>query len=165
MISARTLRRVSQGREDWEWAERLKRLMAKLRRTRKPLFLTLNELEPILRYKLRRQYGRKQVKWKYLSNDMVVTATRASCEIASPDRLTALRVKVGILSALPGVGKPVASAVLAMVDPEEHAIIDVRAWLQVFGTPKKTFSDPSHTRPARRWCLAARSWPSVGSTS
>jgi hypothetical protein len=155
MISAAALRRVPQSGTDWEWAEKLKGQMVHLRGERDPLYLTLKELEPILRYKLRRQYGRTQAKRKHLSDEMVAAITRTAFGIVSPDRITTLRVKVGLLSALPGIGVPVASAVLAIVDPEEYGIIDVRAWLQVFGTPKKSFSDWDYAQYMTRvWTLA-----------
>ena len=46
-----------------------------------------------------------------------------------------LRIRTGVLTALPGVGVPVASAILALVDPETYGVLDFRAWRQVF--PKK----------------------------
>jgi hypothetical protein len=78
MISAAALSRVPQSGRDWEWAERLKGQMAELRGGRDPLYLTLNELEPILRYKLRGQYGRTQAKRKYFSDEMVATGIMRS---------------------------------------------------------------------------------------
>lgn len=155
MISAEVLSRVPQSGKDWNWAERLKGQIAYLRSARDPLYLTLSEFEPILRYKLRRQYGRTQTKRKYLTDEMVAGITRAAFAVASADRVTTLRVRVGVLSALPGIGVPVASAVLAMAEPQEYGIIDVRAWLQLFGTPKKSFSDWDYAQYMTRiWALA-----------
>ncbi len=61
---------------------------------------------------------------------------------------------------MPGVGVPVASAVLALTEPLEYGIIDVRAWAQVFGTRKKSFDDRDYARHMTRiWDLAAElSW-------
>ena len=90
-----------------------------------------------------------------LTDDLVRLVTQAAFQVQSPDRSLRLRIRVGLLAVLPGVGVPVASAVLALVEPEEYGIIDVRAWEQVFGAPKSKFSDTDYLRYMRRvWKLA-----------
>ena len=42
-------------------------------------------------------------------------------------------------TALPGIGIGVASAVLALSEPEQYAIIDWRGWRQAFGTGRESF--------------------------
>jgi hypothetical protein len=47
---------------------------------------------------------------------------------------------------LRGVGVPVASAVLALVFPEEYGVIDFRGWWQIFGEKRSIFSISDYKR-------------------
>lgn len=140
MVSPETLREVPRVGPDWCLAESLKARIVQLRVARIPFYLTLEDLDLVLQYKLRRQYGRTKARRRHLADELVRVVTRAAFEAQSPDRLTQLRVRASVLSAMPGVGVPVASAVLALSEPLEYGIIDVRAWEQVFGTRKKSFA-------------------------
>lgn len=50
-----------------------------------------------------------------------------------------MELRIGILCTLRGVGIPVASAVLALFFPNEYAVIDYRAWRQVFDEERTVF--------------------------
>jgi len=69
-----------------------------------------------------------------------MTVTRAAFEIAKPDRNYEATVRIGILTALPGVGVPVASAILALTDPDRYCVIDFRGWRAVFDEDRRVFS-------------------------
>jgi hypothetical protein len=74
-------------------------------------------------------------------------ATRSAFAIADatdPDRETKLRVAT--LTELSGVGIGVASAILALVDPERYCVIDFRGWRAVFGEMRRTFSTRDYNR-------------------
>jgi hypothetical protein len=47
------------------------------------------------------------------------------------------------------VGVPVASAVLALVFPEEYAVIDFRGWRQLFDEEKTVFFTPDYKKYMR----------------
>jgi hypothetical protein len=47
---------------------------------------------------------------------------------------------IGVLGVLRGIGVPVASAVLAIVEPAKYGVIDFRGWRRLFGTEKTAFS-------------------------
>jgi hypothetical protein len=53
---------------------------------------------------------------------------------------------MGLLVALPGVGVPVASAVLALTDPERYCVIDFRGWRTVFDEERTAFSIRDYLR-------------------
>ncbi len=50
-----------------------------------------------------------------------------------------LELRVNALCLLRGVSVPVASAMLALVYPDEYAVIDFRGWRQVFGEERQVF--------------------------
>lgn len=110
--------------------------LAALRNARKPFYLTHEELERILKWKLRAQYGR-QLKQRALNdNKTIQTITRAAFEIQHPDKGYETELRLNLLRSIRGVEVPVASAVLSLCFPEEYAVIDYRGWEALFG--KKT---------------------------
>ena len=66
--------------------------------------------------------------------------------ITHPDPGYELELRVGLLCTLRGVGVPVASAILALVYPEEYGVIDFRVWRQVFGEERSMFSISDYKR-------------------
>ena len=60
--------------------------------------------------------------------------------ITHPDKEYELELRMGILCSLRGVAVSVASAVLALVFPEEYAVIDFRSWRRLFGEGGTSFS-------------------------
>ena len=64
--------------DDYAQTLRLKRELASLRRKRKAFYLTLPELESILRWKLRSQYARStKFRKKYLKDGLVRAVARS----------------------------------------------------------------------------------------
>ena len=49
-------------------------------------------------------------------------------------------VRLGLLTALTGVGVPIASAVLALVEPQKYCILDRHGWRAVFGKERESFT-------------------------
>lgn len=134
---------------DYELTERLKGKFLRLRRERRPFYLTSSEFDEILRWKLRGQYGRQRERRKANTEEVIRAVTQAALTITHPDKEYELELRVGILCTLRGVGVPVASAVLALVFPEEYAVIDFRGWRQVFGEEKRAFSILDYKRYLR----------------
>jgi len=110
------------------------------------MYLTLDEFDRVLQWKLRGQYGRHQERRKANTDDVIRVVTGAALSIEHPDKDYEIELRFGILGALRGVGVPVASAILALVFPERYAVIDFRGWRQVFGEDKEQFSVSDYKR-------------------
>ena len=146
MITATQLVPYRTSSDDYDLTEYLKGQFAKLRQERVPLYLTLDEFDKILRWKLRGQYGRQR-EWRNVNTDGVIrTVTMAALSLSHPVDDYETELRVGILCALRGVGVPVASAILALVFPEKYSVIDFRGWRQVFGEERTTFSVSDYKR-------------------
>jgi len=110
------------------------------------IFLTAAEFDEILKWKLRRQYGRQCSLRAANTDEVIRVVTGLALTIAHNDKDYELELRVGILCALRGVGVPVASAVLALVYPDEYAVIDFRGWRQVFDEEPTGFSISGYKR-------------------
>lgn len=64
----------------------------------------------------------------------------ACLAVSSSDPFYSLELKVRILSTLRGIATPLASAVLAIVEPERFAVIDSVLWYFITGEEKQAFS-------------------------
>jgi len=95
-----------------------KKLFQLLRSARRKGYLTRKELIAICKWKSPRSAGR------CLENSSadVRAATRRSFTSHSE------RVRFEALCSLHGVGPPVASAILTVVDPKRYGVIDIRVW-------------------------------------
>jgi hypothetical protein len=127
------------ARDYGETRELIDRLRA-LRHTRRPMFLTLEEFKEIAHWKLDRQLGRVARHYRPLTDEVIRTITQAAFSLYHENERLELELRFGVLSAVPGVGMGVASAVLALVYPEDYAVIDFRGWRQLFGERKDKFN-------------------------
>jgi hypothetical protein len=125
---------------DYDETEQLKAKFAKLRRERRLMYLTAEEFDEILRWKLIQQYGRGRALRAANTDDVVRAVTGTALTITHADEDYEIELRVGILCTLRGVGVPVASAVLALIYPEKYAVIDFSGWRQVFGRDRRMFS-------------------------
>jgi len=146
MITATQLIPYRTSSDDYGLTEHLKGQFAKLRLERTPLYLTLDEFDEILRWKLRGQYGRQREWRKANTDDVIRTVTTAALSLTHPDGDYETELRIGILCTLRGVGVPVASAILALVFPERYAVIDFRGWRQIFGEERTTLSVSNYKR-------------------
>lgn len=132
MITAAQLAQFRTASIDFEDTERLKAELNRLKSERRPLYLTEDEFGRILQWKLRGQYGR-QARYRNANTDEVIRGvTGLALNLTHPEKDYELELRMGILCSLRGVGVPVASAVLALVYPEQYAVIDFRVWRQFF---------------------------------
>jgi thermostable 8-oxoguanine DNA glycosylase len=72
------------------------------------------------------------------------------------------KIRVRILTALPGVGVGVASAILALSDPYNYGVVDGAVWSALFGgTDKNSFTVNDYVRYLKRLRTYARElgWP------
>lgn len=140
MIKADSIRHLRTASPDYAETERLKAEFRNRREERNPFFLTREELDRIFRWKLGAQYGRPGRHRARNSDAGYRAVTEAVFKIVGPDLEYECIVRLGLLLALPGVGVPVASAVLALTEPQRYCVIDYRGWRAVFGEDRKSFS-------------------------
>ena len=149
MITAAQIAPLRKQQIDYSETEQLKAKLAQLRIERQPLYLTATEFEEILQWKLGQQIGRQRDKRAANTDEIIHAVTGLALTITHPDKEYELELRVGILCSLRGVGVPVASAVLALVFPEEYAVIDFRAWRQIFGEEQPTLFIPEYKKYMR----------------
>lgn len=147
--------------DDYTQTERLKTKFVRLRRERQSLYLTPEEFDAILHWKLRSQYGRGKARRIANTEAVVRTVTGAAFSITLPDEDYEIELRLGLLCCMRGVGVPVASAVLALVFPEKYAVIDFRGWRQVFNEERRAFSIADYKRYLRAVSRLAEElgWP------
>ena len=146
MITAAQIAPLRAAPVDYEKTKRLKEKLARVRRERQPLYLTDAEFEEVLQWKLGQQYGRQRERRSANTEETIRAVTGLALTITHSDKEYELELRMGILCALRGVAVPVASAVLALVFPEEYAVIDFRGWRQIFGEGETVFSIPKYKR-------------------
>jgi hypothetical protein len=149
MITAVQLIPHRTSSDDYTLTEHLKVHFAQMKQERRPMYLTLDELDRVLQWKLRGQHGRQRERRKANTEDVIRVVTGAALSIEHPDEDYEIELRLGILCTLRGVGVPVASAILALVFPERYAVIDFRGWRQVFGEERTTFSVSDYKRYLR----------------
>jgi hypothetical protein len=133
--------------EDWKTSEALKRHFAAAKLNRDPLFLTQDEFFQVAHWKLIGQYGRAARHLEKNRAEQIEHVTGHAFAFSAPgDPDLELEVRVQILRVLPGVGMGVASAILALCDPERYAPIDFRVWRQLFGADLAMFDLPEYRR-------------------
>jgi hypothetical protein len=141
MITAAQIAPYRTAGADYEDTEQLKAEMAQARLERHPLYLTKDQFDRILIWKLDQQYGRQRHRRESNTEEIIRKVTGLALTITHPDdKDYELELRVGILCCLRGVAVAVASAILALVFPEEYAVIDFRAWRQVFGEDRWDFT-------------------------
>lgn len=121
----------------------LKKLKNKINtsfKKKEEIYLTSIELDEIIKWKLDRQYFRSAKSRMVNTDDVVIPVTRAAFSVKSADREYEISTKISLLSSLKGVATPLASAILAIVQPEKFAIIDSVLWLAIYDEERSTFS-------------------------
>jgi thermostable 8-oxoguanine DNA glycosylase len=115
----------------------LNEMMLRLKKERQELYLDETEFNAILKWKLRQQYGRQEAKRKANTPENIEATTKLCFNIPQlQDNVHDTRLRVHVLTALQGVGVPVASAILTFWKPETYAVIDFRNWRQLFEGPR-----------------------------
>jgi hypothetical protein len=146
MIEADDIRHLRTASPDYADTEALKAEFRKYRADRTPFWLNATDFDRIFHWKLRGQYGRQSTKRARNSDAAYRTVTEAVFRISGPTLDYETVVRTGLLAALPGVGVPVASAVLALTEPDRYCVIDFRAWRALFGDKRASFTIPDYLR-------------------
>ncbi len=111
MISAKVIAPLRGLAPDGDTTEKLKRDFGRLRQERRPFFLEASEFDNILDWKLGSQYGRVSRHRKLLLDTSIPIVTHAAFDVRAAERGDTLKIRTGILTSLPIVGVPVASAI------------------------------------------------------
>lgn len=131
---------------DYEETEIIKSELSKAKAKRHPFYLTPEEFNKILKWKLRSQYGRQKEIRKANTDELIKAVTELAFQLTHPDSDIEVELKIGVLCLLKGVGVPVASSILALIFPEKYTVIDFRVWRQMFGELKNTFTINDYKR-------------------
>jgi len=156
LIRAKDIAGLRTAAVDDEETKKLKLRLAAFRAQRQPFWLNGSELEPILRWKLRGQYGRQQHIRSSNPDEVYRVVTQAAFSIVGPDPQYELVLRTRLLMSLPGIGVPVASAVLALVEPNTYCVIDFRGWRVAYGEDRREFSIAQYSRYRRDVAALAR---------
>lgn len=140
MITAGTLKSYRDKASDYEGTKQLESYFAMLRKKRIPLYLTGEDFDKILKWKLRGQYGRQFQRRQGNTEETIKRVTELGLNICHEDKDYELEIGLKILTALRGVGIPVASAILAIVYPEEYAVIDRLNWCVLYDKDRASFT-------------------------
>ena len=106
-------------------------LFRKLKLERVDFYLELDELERILKWKLRGQFGRQLKRRQVNTNENVITITKAAFAINHSDKDIEIALKLKLLTTLSGIEIPFASAITTLCFPTQYCVIDFRNWRQV----------------------------------
>ncbi len=156
MITAAQIRDLREAASGFEKTKLLKEKLAKLREERRPFFLTADEFDEILRWKLDTQYGRRKAHRTKNTDEIIRAITGLALNITHEDEDYEIELRARILSSLRGVALPVASAILTIIYPEKYAVIDFRNWRQIFGERKNSFSFGDYKRYMKEIRLLAK---------
>ncbi|MDD4880999.1 MAG: hypothetical protein PHX10_05425 [Gallionellaceae bacterium] len=132
--------------KDWRETENLKNKIANFHERHPNSGLPIELLQLIVDWKLRGQKGRTKKHREKITKSLWEQVTACALSIEHPDPDIRACVQAGILGSLPGVGIGLATAILALTEPDIYGIIDFRVWKIVFGTDKQTFSDRDYIR-------------------
>mgnify|MGYP006274934139 CR=1 FL=1 len=120
--------RLSKNCELYQEANEIKELIRNNYELRDPFYITLSELDQILRFKLRKQYGRQKKVRSKNEEQLVRRVTELALNIDTGNKIYNDEIRTKILCCLRGINISTASAILALTYPEKYAIIDRRNW-------------------------------------
>ena len=107
MITAAQIKDLREAVSGFEKTKLLKGKLAGLRQERQPFFLTADEFDEILRWKLDTQYGRRKAHRTKNTDEIVRAVTGLALNIIHEDEDYELELRIDILSSLRGVATPV----------------------------------------------------------
>lgn len=140
MIAASQIVDLLNSSEDYDYTERLMSRFEKLKAERKPFFLESKDLDEILKWKLRGCFAEQQLLRSANSEEIIRSITGLALTIKHDDKEYELELRLRILTSLRGVDIAIASAILALVYPQDYGVIDHRGWHNVFWESETAFS-------------------------
>ncbi len=126
--------------EDFESLESLRGEYSRKLSLRKEKYLDAKEFEQIICWKLDTQAHRsKQLRLANIDG-LVVPITKAYFNLKSENFEYETEIKIKLLTSLKGVGTPLASAVMAITEPQKYCIVDSVLWEFIFHQEKSSFT-------------------------
>jgi hypothetical protein len=146
---------------DWQKTERLKSALASVVGSPPVRGLTPELFEEIVQWKLRRQRARTEAHRQQITADLLQKVTVCAFAVTHNDRKCCAKVRLKLLSALPGVGLGLASSIMTLTSPVEYGVIDYRVWKVVFGQDRRQFSESDYIKYLFEiWQFSAKyNWP------
>jgi hypothetical protein len=108
--------------------------------------VTGEELDRVFHWKLRDQYGRQYARRSRNTEAAYRAVTEAVFKVVDPNVQYEAAVRLRLLSALDGIAIPVASAILALSEPQKYCVIDFRGWHAIFGGVRNNFTVGDYIR-------------------
>ena len=102
--------------------------------------LTSATFDKILSWKLQKQKSKTKKIKDFSPYELVKSITTCYNEVEHPNDEMNIRIKMHVLLSLPWLGIEIASAILALHNPEYFGSIDTRSWHVLYKKEKKTFS-------------------------
>lgn len=92
---------------------------------------------------------------------MLASVTACALNLEHRDSECLAEVRLKLLSALPGVGLGLASAILTLAFPEDYAVIDFRVWRVLFQEEKRIFTPGDYKKYLKEMRRVAKlyEWP------
>jgi len=109
-------------------------------------YLSFATFERVLDWKLRKQRKRTEKYRKNITGDLVREISGCFYRIKHENEEMERKIKIDILSAIPGVGIGVASTILTFAHPDQYAIIDKRVWEVLYQEVKNSFTIDDYGR-------------------
>lgn len=107
---------------------------------RSDAYLLAEELDQIMKWKLDKQYMHSKEQRKVNVDSVVVPITKAAFSIRSKNYDYETELKIKTLTAMRSVAIPLATAVLAITDPNKYAVIDSVLWEYIYKKYKNSFT-------------------------
>lgn len=149
--------------DDWEWqkTEKIKSEMQRHLASTPERSISTEVFDHILDWKLRRQRGRTENRRGKITHEMLASVTACALSLEHQDSECLAEVRLKLLSALPGVGHGLASAILTLAFPEDYAVIDFRVWRVMFQEEKRVFTPGDYKKYLKEMRRVAKlyEWP------
>lgn len=108
--------------------------------------LSIPTYNKILEWKLHQQKSRIEKINKFNPDSLIKTITHCYYKVDHPDDEMKTRIKVHVLLSIPWIGIGIASAIMALHEPQLYGTIDLLSWSILFHEDKKTFSGNDYLR-------------------
>lgn len=160
MVTAQDIAPLRNASRDESQTRELMARLVRFQQQTGPLYLTAQEFDDILKWKLRGQYGRQSRRRSENCAELIHQITGVALTLQHTNSEYEIELRLKILCALRGVEVPVASAILALTYPTRYAVIDFRVWRQVFEEERHSFSVPDYKRYLQKLQMMAQelSW-------
>ena len=131
---------------DFFECEQLKASIASKLVLRQEQYLLASEIDAIIQWKLDSQYYRSKQQRQINDDYVVVPITTAVFSVQSGNLEYQTELKIKLLCSLKGIAIPLASAVLAITDPKQFAVLDSVLWQGLYKVEKNAFTTNDYLR-------------------